>query len=252
MKEKEPLKVSFGFEEVSPEEKTFRVQEVFHRVARGYDVMNDAMSFGIHRLWKNAFVDQLPIFPGFRHLDMAGGTGDISSRIIKKALVQGLPGKILLGDLNLSMLESVKLPIEAPAYVSLACMDAQMLPLEAERFDSYTIAFGLRNITDQRRALCEAFRVLKPGGIFMCLEFSRPKNLLLQRCYNEYIMEWIPKMGKIFMGDRESYRYLAESIACFHGPETLKNMLEESGFENVSFQLLSGGVVAIHLGWKAS
>ncbi len=243
-------KVNFGFESVPASEKTERVQDVFHRVASRYDLMNDAMSLGIHRGWKDAFVGQLPLSPGFHHLDMAGGTGDITRRIIKRALAQNLKGHIVLADLNASMLTQAQLPLEAPAFVTAACTNAESLPFDEGVFDSYTIAFGLRNVTDQAQALKEAFRVLKPGGVFMCLEFSKVKNPLLAKLYNMYTLQIVPKMGRLIAQDEAAYRYLGQSIKQFHAPHTLGEMMCKNGFVSVSHQLLTGGVVAIHTGWK--
>ena len=248
----DPLKeaVYFGFQTVDVSEKTKRVQDVFHRVSGRYDVMNDAMSLGLHRIWKDTFVNQIPLGPGFSHIDMAGGTGDITRRLVKRAIKQNLRGRILLADLNPSMLFHAQLPLEAPAYVKSVCMNAERLACGSHLYDSYTIAFGLRNVTDQKAALREALRTLKPGGVFMCLEFSKVQSPFWGKLYDLYTLQVVPKMGKVIAHDEAAYRYLGESIERFHRPDVLAELMEEVGFSSVSYQLLTGGVVAIHTGWK--
>ncbi len=242
---------SFGFERVSAQEKTKLVQDVFHRVASRYDLMNDAMSLGLHRLWKDTFVAQLPLKPHFSHIDMAGGTGDITQRIMSRALKTNLRGTVVMADLNPSMLVQARLPLAAPAFVTKMCMNAEILPIESNTFDSYTIAFGLRNVTKQERALAEAYRVLKPGGVFMCLEFSQVSNPFLAKIYDFYTLKVVPKVGKVVADDEAAYRYLGESIKRFHPPHILSQMMEAVGFSSVGSQQLSGGIVAIHTGWKS-
>jgi len=256
----------FGFEKVTTSEKAKKVYNVFEAVATNYDVMNDAMSAGVHRVWKDYFVSKLlPIRPGTQILDVAGGTGDIAFRIAKNIELfnkknqinadEAKQSGVLISDINEAMLEvgkkrALELNLSCPEILSWLCADAQELPLEDNRFDVYTIAFGIRNVVDIQKALDEAYRVLKPGGRFMCLEFSHVENPAIRWVYDKYSFQVIPPMGELIAGDWKSYQYLVESIRKFPTQETFKMMIEEAGFRCVSYQNLTFGVVAIHSGFK--
>jgi len=256
----------FGFEKVTTAEKAQKVYGVFEAVASNYDVMNDAMSAGVHRVWKDYFVRKLlPIRPGTQILDVAGGTGDIAFRIAKNielynkkneiSVEDSKRSSIVVSDINEAMLEvgqkrALQLDLSCPEVLSWLCADAQELPLEDDRFDVYTIAFGIRNVVDVQKALDEAYRVLKPGGRFMCLEFSHVENPAIKWVYDKYSFQVIPPMGELIAGDWKSYQYLVESIRKFPTQEKFKMMIEEAGFRCVSYQNLTFGVVAIHSGYK--
>lgn len=246
------MKTSYGFKTVAEGEKQGLVNEVFHRVAGRYDVMNDLMSGGLHRLWKDAMVAWLnpPKRPGFAVLDVAGGTGDIAFRIVE-ASRRNAHATVL--DINASMLEvgrdrAVKRGLDANCDFVEA--NAEDLPFADETFDAYTIAFGIRNVPNIDSALEEAFRVLKPGGRFLCLEFSEVAMPLLDRLYETWSFKAIPEIGRMVTGDAEPYRYLVESIRKFPAPRAFARMIEAAGFERVTWRDYTGGVVALHSGWK--
>ncbi|MCX8952057.1 bifunctional demethylmenaquinone methyltransferase/2-methoxy-6-polyprenyl-1,4-benzoquinol methylase UbiE [Ruegeria sp. NA] len=239
----------FGFETVREADKAGRVQGVFNSVASKYDVMNDVMSMGIHRVWKDAMMDWLAPRPGQRLLDVAGGTGDISFRFLKRAGY----GHATVLDLTEPMLVEGRQRAEADQMadsLNWVVGDAMALPFEDNTFDVYTISFGIRNVTRPQEALNEAFRVLKPGGRLMVLEFSQLPNDGLQKLYDLYSFNVIPRMGKLIANDYDSYQYLVESIRKFPDQETFLNMVRTAGFENAKFRNLSMGIAALHSGWK--
>ncbi len=239
----------FGFETVREAEKAGRVQGVFNAVASKYDVMNDVMSMGIHRVWKDAMMDWLAPRPGQRLLDVAGGTGDISFRFLKRAG----HGHATVLDLTEPMLVEGRQRAEADQMadsLNWVVGDAMALPFEDKTFDVYTISFGIRNVTRPQEALNEAFRVLKPGGRLMVLEFSQLPNDGLQKIYDLYSFNVIPRMGKLIANDYDSYQYLVESIRNFPDQDTFLNMVRTAGFENAKYRNLSMGIAALHSGWK--
>ncbi|MFQ6551074.1 bifunctional demethylmenaquinone methyltransferase/2-methoxy-6-polyprenyl-1,4-benzoquinol methylase UbiE [Aestuariibius insulae] len=237
----------FGNETVPEGEKADRVRGVFTSVASRYDVMNDVMSAGIHRLWKDAMMDWLAPRAGQRLLDVAGGTGDIAFRFLKRA---GAAEAVVL-DLTEDMLAAGRKRAEAEgASIEWIAGDAMALPFEDASFDVYTISFGIRNVTRPADALAEAFRVLRPGGRLMVLEFSQLPNPALQAAYDAYSFNVIPRMGQMIAGDRESYQYLVESIRKFPDQEMFLGMIREAGFERASYRNLSMGIAALHSGWK--
>ncbi len=239
----------FGFETVPEAEKAGRVQGVFGSVASKYDVMNDAMSMGIHRLWKDAMMDWLAPRPGQKLLDVAGGTGDISFRFLKRAG----SGHATVLDLTEPMLVEGRKRAEAESMaqnLDWVVGDAMALPFEDNSFDVYTISFGIRNVTRPIEALHEAYRVLKPGGRLMVLEFSQIPNEMMQKIYDLYSFNIIPKLGQMIAGDRDSYQYLVESIRQFPDQEAFLAMLREAGFENAKYRNLTMGIAALHSGWK--
>jgi len=243
------MKTHFGFREVDKDEKAPLVKGVFDNVASKYDIMNDVMSMGTHRLWKDKFIRVLSPRDNSRLLDVAGGTGDIAFRFLKNTQ----NGSVTIADINHNMLrEGYKNSIDKniKGDISWVCADAQYMPIPDNEYDYYTIAFGIRNVTDINAALAEAYRVLKPGGRFLCLEFSKVDNAILQKFYDFYSFSVIPKMGEIIASDSGSYQYLVESIRKFPNQETFRQMIENNGFVNVRYINLSGGVVAIHSGWK--
>jgi demethylmenaquinone methyltransferase / 2-methoxy-6-polyprenyl-1,4-benzoquinol methylase len=239
----------FGFQTVDEEKKAGMVHGVFSSVASKYDVMNDVMSVGIHRLWKDAMMDWLAPRPGQKLLDVAGGTGDISFRFLTRA--PGATATVL--DLTESMLVEGRKRAEAGQMaqsLDWVVGDAMALPFEAGTFDVYTISFGIRNVTRIQDALNEAFRVLRPGGRIMVLEFSQIPNELMQKAYDLYSFNVIPKMGKLIADDEASYQYLVESIRKFPDQDTFAGMIRSAGFENVAYRNLSMGIAALHSGWK--
>ncbi|PIE11041.1 MAG: bifunctional demethylmenaquinone methyltransferase/2-methoxy-6-polyprenyl-1,4-benzoquinol methylase UbiE [Rhodobacterales bacterium] len=239
----------FGFETVQEAEKAPRVRGVFESVASRYDVMNDAMSMGIHRLWKDAMMDWLSPRPGQRLLDVAGGTGDISFRFLKRAG----HGHATVLDLTEPMLVEGRKRAEADQMadsLDWVVGDAMALPFEDNSFDVYTISFGIRNVTRPQEALNEAYRVLRPGGRLMVLEFSQVPVPLLQKVYDLYSFNIIPRMGQAIAGDRDSYQYLVESIRRFPDQETFLGMVRTAGFENAAYRNLTMGIAALHSGWK--
>ncbi|MEM6760880.1 MAG: bifunctional demethylmenaquinone methyltransferase/2-methoxy-6-polyprenyl-1,4-benzoquinol methylase UbiE [Pseudomonadota bacterium] len=239
----------FGFSEVPEGEKAERVQGVFNSVASKYDVMNDVMSVGIHRVWKAAMMDWLAPRPGQALLDVAGGTGDIAFKFLSRAG----HGHATVLDLTEPMLVEGRQRAEAEAMQSSldwVVGDAMNLPFEDNRFDVYTISFGIRNVTRPQDALAEAFRVLRPGGRLMVLEFSQLPNDALQSLYDLYSFNVIPRMGQMIAGDRDSYQYLVESIRRFPDQETFLGMVRDAGFENAKYRNLSMGIACLHSGWK--
>lgn len=243
-------KTHFGYEEVETTEKASRVASVFHSVAQKYDVMNDLMSLGIHRLWKKTAIDLLGVRLNQMVLDIAGGTGDLTEKISEKI---GKNGHVILSDINSSMLSVGKSRlIDRGIFhnVSFALADAEKLPFADNTFDRLIIGFGLRNVTDKEAALRAMFRVLKPGGRALILEFSHPTLPGLKPIYDTYSFKILPWLGKTVLNDADSYQYLAESIRMHPNQETLKNMMQTAGFENCDVHNLSGGIVAIHRGFK--
>jgi demethylmenaquinone methyltransferase/2-methoxy-6-polyprenyl-1,4-benzoquinol methylase len=241
---KEP--VNFGDKLVSPEEKTRRVGEVFSSVAGRYDLMNDLMSGGLHRLWKDRFVSRVKPRPGEAILDMAGGTGDVAFRMARRG------ARVTVADINADMLEVGKDRAIARGLEELvwSVQNAEALTLGDGAFDAYTIVFGIRNVTDIPAALGEAHRVLKRGGRFYCMEFSSSDWPGFSAAYDAWADKVIPRLGKAFADDEESYRYLVESIRRFPRPEAFRAMVAEAGFAQVKAEPMLGGLVAIHSGWK--
>ena len=239
----------FGFQTVPESEKAGRVQGVFNSVASKYDIMNDVMSMGIHRVWKDAMMDWLAPRAGQRLLDVAGGTGDISFRFLKRAG----SGHATVLDLTEPMLVEGRKRAEAGAMadsLDWVVGDAMALPFEDSSFDVYTISFGIRNVTRPEEALNEAFRVLRPGGRLMVLEFSQIPNPAMQWAYDRYSFNVIPPMGKLIANDAESYQYLVESIRKFPDQDTFLDMVRKAGFENAKYRNLTMGIAALHSGWK--
>jgi demethylmenaquinone methyltransferase/2-methoxy-6-polyprenyl-1,4-benzoquinol methylase len=239
----------FGFQTVPESEKAGRVQGIFGSVASKYDVMNDAMSLGIHRVWKDAMMDWLAPHAGQRLLDVAGGTGDISFRFLARAG----DAEAVVCDLTEPMLVEGRKRAEAEQManqLSWVVGDAMALPFPGNSFDVYTISFGIRNVTRPQDALAEAFRVLRPGGRLMVLEFSQIPNDLMQKAYDLYSFNIIPRLGEAIAGDRDSYQYLVESIRRFPDQDTFLQMIKDAGFENASYRNLSLGIAALHSGWK--
>ncbi len=239
----------FGFETVLESEKANRVKNVFGNVSSKYDVMNDVMSGGIHRLWKDVMMDWINPRKGQILLDVAGGTGDISFRFLKRAG----GARVTVLDLTTKMLEEGKLRAEAAQldqYLEWVVGDAMALPFKDNSFDVYTISFGIRNVTRPQEALNEAFRVLKPGGRLMVLEFSHVANDLLRWAYDRYSFNFIPTIGKLIVNDRESYQYLVESIRKFPDQNKFLEMVRIAGFENAKYRNLTMGVACLHSGWK--
>jgi len=239
----------FGFKDVAEDQKAGMVHEVFTNVASKYDVMNDVMSMGIHRIWKDAMMDWLAPRPHQHLLDVAGGTGDVSFRFLKRA--PGATSVVL--DMTESMLVEGRKRAEAEQMaenLSWVTGDAMALPFEDNQFDVYTISFGIRNVTRVNEALSEAYRVLKPGGRLMVLEFSQLPNPAMQKAYDLYSFNVIPKMGKLIANDADSYQYLVESIRQFPDQETFLQMIRDAGFANASYRNLSLGIAALHTGWK--
>ncbi|WP_347311646.1 bifunctional demethylmenaquinone methyltransferase/2-methoxy-6-polyprenyl-1,4-benzoquinol methylase UbiE [Defluviimonas sp. SAOS-178_SWC] len=249
MTESDTRTTHFGFKDVPEGEKAGMVHGVFTRVANKYDIMNDVMSVGIHRLWKDAMMDWLAPRPGQKLLDVAGGTGDIAFRFLKRA--PGAEATVL--DMTESMLIEGQKRAEAENMaerLSWVVGDAMSLPFANNSFDVYTISFGIRNVTRIPDALSEAFRVLKPGGRLMVLEFSQLPNPAMQWAYDKYSFNVIPVMGQIVANDRESYQYLVESIRKFPDQETFAAMIRKAGFSQVKYRNLTMGVAALHSGWK--
>jgi demethylmenaquinone methyltransferase/2-methoxy-6-polyprenyl-1,4-benzoquinol methylase len=239
----------FGFETVPEAEKAKKVQGVFTSVASKYDVMNDVMSLGIHRIWKEAMMDWLAPRPSQKLLDVAGGTGDISFKFLKRA---GSGHATVLDITENMLIEGRKRAAANQVLDSLNWVvgDAMALPFADSSFDVYTISFGIRNVTRPQEALNEAFRVLRPGGRLMVLEFSQIPVPLAQKAYDFYSYNVIPRMGKLIANDRDSYQYLIESIRKFPNQETFLSMVRQAGFENANYRNLSLGIVALHSGWK--
>jgi demethylmenaquinone methyltransferase/2-methoxy-6-polyprenyl-1,4-benzoquinol methylase len=243
----------FGFKTVAEDEKAKLVHDVFEHVASRYDLMNDLLSGGLHRAWKQSMIDWRNPPRGeraFAHIDVAGGTGDIAFRILDRA---GPNTHVTVCDINRHMLGVGQDRAEAQAHsgrVEFVCGDAERLPFPDRSFDAYTIAFGIRNVTHIEKALAVAYRVLKPGGHFLCLEFSQGAVPGLDAIYDAYSFRAIPQMGKWVTGDGEPYQYLVESIRRFPPQEKFKSMIEAAGFARVQYRNLTGGIAAIHSGWR--
>ena len=240
----------FGYKQVNVEEKAGKVAEVFHSVAGNYDLMNDLMSGGVHRLWKRVTVEMSGVRPGHHVLDIAGGTGDLAAKFSK---IVGPKGTVVLADINDSMLKVGRDRLVDRGItdnVRFSQADAQYLPFPDNTFDVITIAFGLRNVTDKDMALRSMLRVLKPGGKLLVLEFSKPPNQLLSKIYDGYSFNILPKLGKLFANDADSYQYLAESIRMHPDQETLQGMMDNAGFANTDYHNMTGGIVALHRGVK--
>lgn len=239
----------FGYESVPVSEKARRVRGVFDSVAVRYDLMNDLMSCGLHRLWKRFTIAQAAVRRGHSVLDLAGGTGDLARKFAAKV---GSSGHVVLADINATMLEEGRRKVVDAGIagnLSLAQVDAERLPFADSTFDCITIAFGLRNVTDKDAALRSMLRVLKPGGKLLVLEFSRPVELL-KPAYDLYSFRILPLMGSLVAGDADSYKYLAESIRMHPDQETFKEMMQKAGFERARYHNLTGGIVALHVGYK--
>jgi demethylmenaquinone methyltransferase/2-methoxy-6-polyprenyl-1,4-benzoquinol methylase len=238
----------FGYQTVPREAKASMVREVFNSVAPKYDIMNDLMSLGVHRLWKHEFVSALNPRPHYRLLDLAAGTGDISFAWLKRG-----GGPVVMSDINQSMLNVGQDRAAAKAYladITFLPADAENIPLPAQSFDRISMAFGLRNCTNKDKVIAEAHRLLKPGGRFLVLEFSQLQIAALEKLYDAWSFKALPQLGKLIAKDADSYQYLAESIRMFPDQETLKSMFESAKFERVTYRNLSGGIAAIHAGWR--
>lgn len=243
-------KTHFGYQQVKTEDKVNHVADVFHSVASKYDIMNDLMSMGIHRIWKRFTIELSGVRKGHKVLDLAGGTGDLT---MKFSDIVGPEGSVVLADINDSMLKVGRDRLMDKGYTSnieVVQANAEALPFPDNHFNCVTIAFGLRNVTDKDKALRSITRVLKPGGKLLVLEFSKPENPLLTKAYDLYSFTALPAMGKLIAGDSESYKYLAESIRMHPDQETLKGMMENAGLVNCRFHNMTGGIVALHTGVK--
>ncbi|MEW6445233.1 MAG: bifunctional demethylmenaquinone methyltransferase/2-methoxy-6-polyprenyl-1,4-benzoquinol methylase UbiE [Pseudomonadota bacterium] len=241
----------FGFRRVAVEDKVRLVRGVFDSVADKYDLMNDLMSFGIHRLWKRITLSRTGLRPGMRALDLAGGTGDLSAGMLRQV---GREGMVVLSDINAAMLGRGRdrlLNDGFGAEAQAAQVNAETIPFADNCFDAVAIGFGLRNVTDKNAALAEMLRVLKPGGRALVLEFSQPRHDLMKKVYDIYSFKALPLMGKLVAGDAESYQYLAESIRMFPDQDTLKGMMEAAGFVQCDYLNMTDGIVALHWGYKA-
>ncbi len=248
---------SFGFRTVRAGEKAGLVRGVFDSVASNYDVMNDLMSGGVHRIWKSVLLDRLAPQPGQTLIDVAGGTGDVARGFLKRAngraRADAAPrARALICDINFEMLRAGRTGDDAFGADQIAriCGDAEGLPVDDNAGDAYTIAFGIRNVTNMDAALKEAHRVLRPGGRFACLEFSHPITEGLQKIYDAYSFNVIPWLGERVAGDRESYQYLVESIRRFPAQDAFAARIRAAGFSRVKYENLTGGVAALHMGWK--
>ncbi len=249
------MRASFGFKDVDPQAKAGMVRGVFNRVASRYDLMNDLMSAGVHRVWKDMTAARLNPQPGERIVDCAGGTGDIAKRLARlaraaKARRGGADAEILVVDYNAEMVGVGRRRVPDPE-IGWAVGDAQRLPLPNASAHAYVIAFGIRNVTDIAAALSEARRVLRPGGRFLCLEFSTPPAKALRAAYDAYSFNVIPAVGQVVAQDRDSYQYLVESIRRFPDQERFARMIGDAGFARAGYTNFSGGVAALHHGWAA-
>ncbi len=243
-------KIDFGYTQVLKQDKVKRVAEVFHSVADKYDIMNDLMSFGIHRIWKKITIEYSSVRKGQKVLDLAGGTGDLTAKFSQ---IVGDDGLVVLADINESMLKVGRDKLRDKGLfknIEYVQANAEELPFVDNYFDCITISFGLRNVTDKQKALQSMWRVLKPGGRLLILEFSKPQYQILNKAYDLYSFTMLPLMGKIVANDSDSYRYLAESIRMHPDQKTLKKMMEDAGFVDVKYHNMTGGIVALHTGFK--
>ncbi len=265
IKEKEPDSTEqtthFGFRTVDKDSKQDLVRNVFDSVAKKYDVMNDVMSGGLHRLWKDALIRTLRPDAGMSLLDVAGGTGDIAFRFLEAANKRGgddsasdfKAAQVTVCDINAQMLDVGRdraIDRGILKNIDWVCGNAESLAFPGSSFEAYTIAFGIRNVTNIDKALAEAYRILKPGGRFLCLEFSKLDMPFLDKIYEAYSFHLLPRFGEMITGDRDSYQYLVESIRQFPSQEKFKVMIEEAGFKRVTYRNMTGGIVALHSGWK--
>ena len=242
------MSVNFGFKKVNKNKKESLVQNVFTKVANNYDLMNDLMSFGLHRSWKNKFIKEIDSFREKTLIDLAGGTGDIAKRFINNNGKQ-----VVVCDLNQEMLSKGKNKISNTTHINKIKWihaSAEKIPFDDNAFDYCTISFGIRNVTNINNVLKESLRVLKPGGKFLCLEFSKIDNKSINRIYDLYSFKVIPKIGALVTNSKHSYEYLVESINQFHAPEELKSMMKDAGYFSVNFKKLFFGIIAIHSGYK--
>ncbi|MFT5519696.1 MAG: demethylmenaquinone methyltransferase/2-methoxy-6-polyprenyl-1,4-benzoquinol methylase [Enterobacterales bacterium] len=240
----------FGYKTVKADDKANLVADVFHSVANQYDLMNDLMTLGVHRLWKRYTIELSGVREGQTVLDLAGGTGDLTALMAPRV---GKTGKIILSDINDSMLLVGRDRMIDKGFISnvdYVQANAECLPFQDKQFDCVTIAFGLRNVTDKDAALRSIFRVLKPGGRLLILEFSKPTSSLLEKVYDEYSFRVLPKIGKLVANDSDSYQYLAESIRMHPDQQTLKDMVIDAGFEQCDVHNIAGGIVALHRGFR--
>lgn len=240
----------FGYEQVNVADKEKRVADVFHSVAAKYDLMNDLMSMGVHRIWKAIAIEHSGVRKGQRVLDIAGGTGDLTQKFSK---LVGPSGQVVLADINDSMLKVGRDKLQdngISGNVRFVQANAEMLPFPDNHFDCITIAFGLRNVTDKQKALESMARVLKPGGRLLVLEFSKTQNPLLTKAYDAYSFSLLPLMGKMILNDGDSYKYLAESIRMHPDQQTLRDMMTQAGLVRCKYYNMTGGVVALHKGFK--
>ena len=241
----------FGYKDVDKDAKAGMVADVFHSVAARYDLMNDLMSGGVHRIWKRFTIELSGVRKNNAVLDIAGGTGDLAARF---AQLVGPEGRVVLADINESMLQVGRdkmLDEGQPGNIEFVQADAQYLPFPDDSFDCITIAFGLRNVTDKDLALRSMLRVLKPGGRLLVLEFSKPQNTLLSKAYDTYSFRVLPLMGRLVTNDSDSYQYLAESIRMHPDQDTMREMMEDAGFNQCEYHNMTGGIVALHRGVKA-
>ena len=246
-------KTHFGFKEVDRDQKSGLVKNIFSNVAKKYDLMNDLMSAGTHRLWKNNMINCIDFFDNIKIIDVAGGTGDIAFRIAKKAQEKSLNYQIEVVDINPQMLEvgrSRAVDMNLFSHLNFVENDGENLKFADESFDVFTIAFGIRNFTNIDKGLREAHRVLKKGGKFICLEFSKVEDIFLQKIYDTYSFKIIPKIGEVILKDHDSYQYLVESIRKFPDQKSFTKLIENAGFSRVGYQNLTFGACAIHWGFK--
>jgi len=242
--------IDFGYEQVPTQDKEKRVADVFHSVADKYDVMNDLMSFGIHRIWKKITIEYSGVRQGQTVLDLAGGTGDLTAKFSK---LVGDDGLVILADINESMLRVGRDKLRDKGLfknIEYVQANAEALPFADNTFDCITISFGLRNVTNKDKALASMWRVLKPGGRLLILEFSKPEYKLLSKAYDLYSFTMLPLIGKLVANDSDSYRYLAESIRMHPDQIKLKQMMSDVGFKDVQYHNMTGGIVALHIGFK--
>ncbi len=250
MKNPENATTHFGFQEIPTQEKAKRVADVFHTVADRYDLMNDLMSFGLHRLWKNYTLNKSLVREGHTVLDIAGGTGDLTKGFSKKV---GATGNVYLADINDSMLHMGRNKLIDSGFatnIHYIQANAECLPFKSNYFDCVSISFGLRNVTDKQKALNSIYETLKPGGILLVLEFSKPVLPLLEKLYDQYSFHVVPKLGELITGSKDSYQYLVESIRKHPDQENLKNMILEARFDSCDYFNLTGGIVCLHRGVK--